>query len=100
MTNSLPCPNCGHQVSSTDYVCPGCGTKIITTLEKCTINDETALDMIVSDLENGESVRIINEEHPYHNEIALVCDKKHLFVRLEVNGYKIWMPNEWVERYV
>lgn len=100
MTNSLPCPNCGHSVKSTDYMCPECSVKIITTVENLIIDNDKTITPEISDLEIGESVKISNREHPYFDEIALVCDKKHLFVRLELHGYKIWMPSEWVTKHV
>lgn len=101
--NELPCPNCGHPITINIYVCPICCVPIIKTIENQTIEaigaDHSRNAPIISNLEIGESVVVNNKEHPYYQEIALVCDKKHLFVRLELNGYKIWMPNDWVERY-
>lgn len=50
-------------------------------------------------LEEGESVIIVNEEHPWNGEIALICGTKHKFVRIELLGKKLWVPNEWVKRH-
>lgn len=96
----MPCPNCGHAVTINDYVCPSCSSKIIVCIENQSINNPVKQELDISDLRIGESVMITNQEHPYFEDIALICDKKHLFVRLELHGYKIWMPNDWVKKHV
>jgi len=48
-------------------------------------------------LEKGTTVLLNNEEHPWHNEIALICDRKHKFYRLEIRGKRLWVPEEWVK---
>ncbi len=50
-------------------------------------------------LEEGDTVVITNQEHVWFNEIGLVCDCKTNFVRLEVNGKRIWMPTHWVKKH-
>jgi hypothetical protein len=62
-------------------------------------DDQTALKETLPVLEEGESVIIANEEHPWSGQIALICGLKHKFVRVELLGKKIWVPSEWVKRY-
>jgi hypothetical protein len=49
-------------------------------------------------LENGEIVQLINDEHPWNNEIGLICGKKHKHYQLEIRGKRLWVPEGWVRR--
>jgi len=108
MKNNISCPNCSSTIDIQDDMCPVCNKPItdlrpFKSIELCIVRPETddvSQHIIVSDLRMGESVIINNMEHPYYQEIALVCGIKHKHVRLEVNGIRIWMPNEWVDRHV
>jgi len=62
-------------------------------------NEKEVLKQILPPYKGGETVVIINNEHVWAGEFALICDTKHKFVRLELLGTKIWMPTEWVEHH-
>lgn len=97
--NDITCPQCGTKLLVYESICSICNHVINQTTENTIINKNAALESQISNLPLGESVIIINEEHPYHGDIALICAKKHLHVRLELHGKKIWMPNNWVKKY-
>ena len=107
---TLECSNCGY---ADDYDLSEINFDIIESCVNChnctiaiTIKMETeevvveynkeCSAQIVPVLENGRSVSIINEEHPWNGEIALICDSKHKHYRIEIFGKKIWVPSEWV----
>lgn len=113
MQSSFECPHCGHtetydvsEVYLDDgafVLCCKCyGTITIPTEWAQVENNDSTEDVseeVLSVLEEGESVIIINEEHPWSGQIALICDTKHKFVRIELFGKKLWVPNEWVKHY-
>lgn len=99
MENNIECPKCGYDIDICYNICTVCGYIIPVTTELETINKPIVEDVVLANYPIGESVVIKNQEHPFYNEIALVCDTKHLFVRLELNGIKIWMPSKWVKNY-
>ena len=99
MENNFECPKCCYSKNLNDSVCNVCNYASPITTETSIINETRSPQLIIADYQIGDSVLITNQEHPFHNEIALVSDLKHLFVRLELNGLKIWMPNEWVKKY-
>lgn len=48
-------------------------------------------------LKKGDTVRIINTEHVWYDQIGLICDVKNLFYRIEIFGNKTWIPQHWVK---
>ena len=48
-------------------------------------------------LEKGETVIIVNEEHVWSGELALICGHKHKHYRIEIFGNKLWVPLDWVK---
>lgn len=46
--------------------------------------------------EIGDIVKIINKEHIWYEEIGLIAERKIGFVRVEILGSLVWMPNHWV----
>lgn len=99
MKNDILCPQCGNKLFIYDSLCPICNQVVNKSIESTIINQNATSETQISSLPLGESVIIVNEEHPYHNEIALICAKKHLHVRIELHGKRIWMPNDWVKKY-
>lgn len=112
MQATLKCPHCDHTevydlsevyLDGSFVLCCKCFGTISIPTEWVQIEDKndrrTTSEQILPVLEEGESVIIINEEHPWNGQIALVCGTKHKFTRVEVLGRKIWIPNEWVKRY-
>ena len=106
---TLKCSNCGNtddydlsevnfDVAESHVNCHNCVATIIFLAEGIIIENigRTCSAQIVPVLENGRSVSIINEEHPWNGEIALICDSKHKHYRIEIFGKKIWVPSEWV----
>ncbi len=46
---------------------------------------------------NRMLVRVNNRDHVWHNQIALVVDKKPTgFYRVELLGRRVLMPKEWL----
>jgi hypothetical protein len=112
MQATLKCPHCGHidtynpvdvYLNGAFVLCCECFGDINISTEWVQIennkNISQAFDEVSPVLEKGESVVIVNEEHPWKDQIALVCDIKHKFVRIELLGKKLWVPNEWVKHY-
>lgn len=108
---TLKCPHCGfvgnYDISEviTDlaesYInCYNCIETITLITEGVVIentNERTCSETILPVLEEGDTVVIINEEHPWNGEIALICGTKHRHYRIELHGKKVWVPFEWVE---
>jgi hypothetical protein len=101
------CKWCGENFTIDEYLdfsgneitCPNCfGTIIIATEEFVVGDQEIILSTDLPVLEEGELVRITNEQHPWYNELSLICDRKHKHYRIEANGSKLWVPEHWVER--
>lgn len=100
------CPNCGdydEALTGIDVIiCPRCGYVIPTTTEHVSIGwklNQPDNKPVPEVLEKGTVVKLDNADHVWHDEIALICDSKHKFYRLELNGSKIWVPCEWVKKY-
>lgn len=74
--------------------CHGCSSPINIQTETITLEEKLKEQLPV--LEEGETVRLDNREHVWHNEIALICERKHKFYRIELHGKKIWVPEDWV----
>ena len=97
MMSDIYCSCCSSAIDKRYMACSKCGTKIKLVQETHISNQANKIKL--ADYRIGESVVIINNEHPLYDHIALICGKRHMFVRLEVNGLMIWMPNDWVKRY-
>lgn len=50
-------------------------------------------------LKIGNVVRIVNKEHVWNDEIAIIVGIKPLFYRIEIKGYKTWVPKHWISLY-
>jgi len=105
MQNKTICQNCHYSFSFESielnvnvelnqfYVtCPICNynINIIPPIE----------NIIKEELQNiniGDVVQIINAEHVWHKEFAIVCDKKPNYCRIEIYNKKIWVPKHWVK---
>ena len=115
MLANLTCPTCGHteEYSSSDtlideeegafVMCCMCYGTIPLPTEWVQVENKskgkTHSETTRPVLEEGESVIIVNEEHPWSGQIALVCGFKYKHVRIELLGKKIWVPDEWIQRY-
>lgn len=108
------CHNCGHrgfyspdEVHSDDVEgkagsfidCDICGESIPLTTEYLIENNITNEQITESlpVLKEGTVVVIDNAEHPLHNQIGIICDKKHKHYRVELEQKKIWVPEHWVK---
>jgi len=89
------CEKCGAPILS--GFCILCNQSYI--LEDCKIDNQGINEDDIPNYELGDSVIIINSEHPWFNDIALVADLKHKFVRIEIHGKKVWLSEEWVKKY-
>jgi hypothetical protein len=110
MKLSLTCEACGLVAQydatsfSIDYEasvpCDGCSLPINIPTETITLEEKLKEPNAYVELvlEKGELVRFNNSDHVWHNEIALICDRKPLFYRLEVRGKRIWVPTNWVTK--
>lgn len=111
-SNNVICPHCGGSIGR-EFVdldmkpgiegpinCYHCD-KVFTFVSEGTVAVEDTgrvnLEETLPVLEKGETVLLDNEEHPWHNEIALICDKKHKHYRLEIRGKRLWVPENWVK---
>lgn len=105
---TLKCPHCGsvndYELSEVifdlaeSYInCYNCIKTITFITEIITINDGKTYPTPPV-LRNGTIVVIINEEHIWSGEIALICGIKHKHYRIELLGKKIWVPFEWVKQ--
>ena len=45
----------------------------------------------------GDLVKIINEEHVWCGELAIIRQIKPNFSRLEIRGELIWFHNDWLK---
>jgi hypothetical protein len=79
-------------------ICHGCSAYINLPTETIFLGEkleqQNVLPVVV--LEKGDLVRLNNPDHVWYNQIALICGIKLKFYRLEINGKKIWVPQEWV----
>lgn len=89
------CPNCGvsfSYISITNHACEICGYNIQKSIS--TVKNQEEVERKI-----GETVSIIIDRHPWYRKAATICNIKHKFVRLDLSGKKIWVPNDWVESY-
>ena len=102
----MNCNCCGENFTIRDnlvidvnhIICPICGGVSQIATETLTIGQSNTLPIELPVLEEGRLVLITNKEHPWYNEIALICDRGHKSYRIEVNGSKLWVPPHWVEK--
>ncbi len=99
----LTCTNCGQnyqtsELSSLSPACPYCYQPLFVDNENTTTDAKLQeKPTIVSPVfEKGQLVRFVNQQHVWHNEIAIICGIKPLFIRLELHGKRLWVPPEWV----
>lgn len=98
----VECQNCG-ELEYSDYgtiiTCTKCGELIIVNYN-ISSEDNTNREHLretLPVLEKGAVVIVDNNEHPLHNQIGIICDKKHKHYRLELEQKKIWVPEHWVK---
>lgn len=46
----------------------------------------------------GDVVKIINKEHIWNEEYAIIRDTKSGFSRIELNSELSWVPNHWIKQ--
>ena len=98
------CPHCGTNIGIQDssYLrCYHCGKSFILVQENIVRIENTIssnLSSILPVLKKGDIVQLINEEHPWNNELALICDRKHKYYRIEILGKRLWVPEDWVRK--
>ncbi len=103
----LRCKKCAH-VAPYDFevlmlagfvACGRCATPVSIVDDEDVegkLNEPEARSLQV--FEEGEIVKLDNCDHVWHGAIALICGKKPGFCRLEINGNRLWVPNEWVTK--
>lgn len=109
MVVEITCPHCNItgnydvseiSLSNAILLCYKCFGSITISAEQAQIENTYKRDTeFLQALKKGDSVVIVNEEHPWKNQIALICDTKHKFTRIELLNKKIWVPNEWIKHY-
>ncbi len=82
---------------TTSIPCTHCSLPINIVTENIAVGEKLEQETVQQVLKEGDIVRLDNENHVWHNQIALICGTKHKFYRLEINGKKIWVPKEWVK---
>lgn len=100
----MDCPNCGHKIIITNtptIECPICAAVInvegIFIDVFGPINFTEAAGETIPEIGEGSLVKFNNKQHPWYEQICLVVDTKHLFIRVEALGKRLWVPAEWVE---
>lgn len=88
------CKKCGHifVIEVSTVVCKFCGYQFKAGFLAEDITNPQSFAV----LKIGDIVKIVNSEHVWYNQIALICDVKPLFYRIEIFGQKVWMPQHWV----
>ncbi len=76
--------------------CVYCFTPISLYITNETIGAKFTQEPPPKVLNKGTVVKFDNRDHVWHNEIAIICDTKTGFYRLELLGKKIWVPQNWV----
>jgi len=97
ITNSCEESQITYEFDSTYIICYNCGSTI--NIQSETIITSPGLEQIVilPELETGELVKVINEDHVWYGEIGIIRAKKFKHYRLEINGELVWFPENWVE---
>ena len=86
------------EISTDHKACHACGSVLKFKVENVFVNK--SLENIKEEdeiYENGTIVTIINEEHPWNNDLAIIRGRKHKHHRVELHGVKIWVPNHWIK---
>lgn len=47
-------------------------------------------------LQIGDVVKIVNEEHVWSGEYAIIREIKPGSCRVELHGRLVWLPNNWI----
>ena len=84
------CPRCGQPM---DNICKVCRTVCENIYGGPLLETELPI-LSIKDI-----VRITNQQHPWHNDIAIIRDIKHKHYRIEIHGRNVWIPEHWVEKY-
>ena len=103
----LCCSDCGvvhlydeslvcYELDSVYVDCYNCGRKIKISCETAAPKQSIATDL--PPLPTGTLIIIINEEHPWFDDIGIIRDRKFKHYRIEVHGQLIWMPENWVKQ--
>jgi|TARA_R110000751_G_scaffold23969_2_gene65741 hypothetical protein len=98
--NKITCQKCGvDNTINRENIneCKVCGEPISAIVENVIVNNIKHIKSEILNIEIGTIVKIDNKEHPWHDEIALICDKKHKFVKIELRGITTWVSNNWVK---
>lgn len=109
MTQSLKCPNCNVRDSydlaevnvnlhGSFILCHHCFEPIELVTEHAAVRaaDKRTLNEDKPEFKNGDLVVLINEEHPWSKELAIVREVGHKHYRIEILGRKVWVPFQWV----
>ena len=102
----LVCSDCGtthfycesQVVYEFDFVyviCYNCEGTIKIPCETI-ILEKPSTTIVLPVLQIGEIVKIDNENHVWHDEIAIIRAVKPKHYRLEIHGQLIWIPESWV----
>lgn len=100
MTDRITCQKCGTSniINENDInKCKICGELVNIITEYVEIGGSKHLKVEIPEIEEGTIVKINNKEHPWHDEIAIVRDRKHKLVRIELHGMMIWVPDTWIK---
>ena len=103
----LVCPECGATNSRSEseiiyefdfvyVICYNCNGTIKIPCETI-IPGRYPTEAALPVLEIGEVVKIINRDHVWFGEIAIIRAKKFKHYRLELHGQLVWVPEHWVE---
>lgn len=104
MSLDLTCPACGFTASHNivgdclEYYCPICGYAIKIRAESSVVGGSRPnLSEELADFDNGDVVEVIQEDHPWDGEIAIVREVRHKFCRIELNGELVLVPSQWLK---
>jgi DNA-directed RNA polymerase subunit RPC12/RpoP len=120
MHQQLRCPYCGFVDDYEDYElvenypfvnCHDCGDEVfggeeesadkeVVRTREWPVRESTSKEISPSVIpfDIGDTVVIINEEHPWNGEIAKICGLRHKHCRLDVYNQKLWVPFNWVRQ--
>lgn len=71
-----------------DITCDKCGT-IFSSIDIVHSEDIPPLNI-------GTLVKVINRQHAWYDQIAIIRAKKHKFYRIEIFNTLLWVPEDWV----
>ena len=78
-------------------LCEECFDIIIVDSETC--GRDVILQSEIPPLNITTVVIIDNKEHPLHNKIGIIKDKKHKHYRIEFDNGLVWIPEHWVKQH-